>query len=157
MIAVALLALLQTPPASDTTPDAVVELRLGRIAVRTVEAFRAGDDALIPLSQFFDMAAVRATVSPAGRLEGTLQPGNIPLVIALDRDAATLGRRQVIVTRDRKRFVKGELYFSATALGELLDSPIYANWADLEVVMRDPGPLPVAEQLRRRCRNRWPT
>jgi hypothetical protein len=151
MIAVALLALLQTPPASDTTPDAVVELRLGRIAVRTVEAFRAGDDALIPLSQFFDMAAVRATVSPAGRLEGTLQPGNIPLVIALDRDAATLGRRQVIVTRDRKRFVKGELYFSATALGELLDSPIYANWADLEVVMRDPGPLPVAEQLRRRA------
>ncbi len=151
MIALALLALLQTPPASDTTPDAVIELRLGRIAVRTVEAFRSGDDALIPLSQFFDMAAIRASVSRAGRLEGMMQPGNIPLVISIEGDVATLGRRQVTVTADRKRFVKGELYFPAAALGELLDSPIYTNWADLEVVMRDPGPLPVAGQLRRRA------
>jgi len=160
MTALALLALLggalaparSTVLAADTIPDAaVVELRLGRVAVRTVEAYRVGDDALIPLSQFFDMAEVRATVSAAGRLEATLQPGNVPIVIDLEQDVATLGRRRVSVPRTSKLFVHGELFFPAAALGELLDTPFYANWADLEVVMRDPGPLPVAQQLRRRA------
>ena len=152
MIAFALLAILGGVPAQDTVPDAaVVELRLGRIAVRTVEAYRSGDDALIPLSQFFDLAEIRATTSAAGRVEATLQPGSIPLVIDLAQDVATLGRRQVTVPRARKLFLHGELFFPAAALGELLDAPIYANWPDLEVVMRDPGPLPVAQQLRRRA------
>ena len=152
MIVIALLAMLGGVPAQDTVPDAaVVELRLGRIAARTVEAYRSGDDALIPLSQFFDLAAIRATTSAAGRVEATLEPGSIPLVIDLGQDVATLGRRQVTVPRARKLFLHGELFFPAAALGELLDAPIYANWADLEVVMRDPGPLPVAQQLRRRA------
>jgi hypothetical protein len=152
MIAIALLAILGGVPAQDTVPEAaVVELRLGRIAARTVEVYRNGDDALIPLSQFFDLAEIRATTSAAGRVEAMLQPGSIPLVIDLQQDVATLGRRQVTVPRARKLFLHGELFFPAAALGELLDAPIYANWADLEVVMRDPGPLPVAQQLRRRA------
>lgn len=152
MIAIALLALFAAVPAQDTVPDAaVVELRLGRIAARTIEAYRIGDDALIPLSQFFDLAEIRATTSAAGRVEATLQPGSIPLVIDLEQDVATLGRRRVTVPRAQKLFLHGELFFPAAALGELLDAPMYANWDDLEVVMRDPGPLPLAQQLRRRA------
>ncbi|MGE5090709.1 MAG: hypothetical protein ACM3OH_00920 [Bacillota bacterium] len=139
-------------PARDTVPEAVVlELRLGRFVARTIEGYRVGDDALIPLSQFFDMAGIRATISPAGRVDGVLEPGSQPLVIALDVDVATLGPRRVSVTRNRKLLVNGELYFPAAALGELLDAPMYVDWSDLEVVMRDAGPLPVAQQARRRA------
>ena len=157
MIALAVaLGLLSAPPPRlpirDTLPEAVVlELRLGRVALRTVEAYRVADDALIPLSQFFDMAEVRATISPAGRVDGLLQPGNVPLTITLDADVATLGSRHVSVTKGRKLLLHGELYFSAAALGELLDAPMYVDWSDLEVVMRDAGPLPVAQQARRRA------
>ena len=140
------------PPVRDTLPDAVVlELRLGRVAVRTVEAYRVGDDALIPLSQFFEMAELRATISPAGRVSGMLQPGDVPLTISLDGDLATLGSRHVSVPRSRKLFLNGELYFPAAALGELLQAPMYVDWSDLEVVMRDAGPLPVEQQARRRA------
>ena len=140
------------PPARDTLPEAVVlELRIGRLAVRTVEAYRVGDDALIPLSQFFSLADIRATISSTGRVDAVLEPGNVALAITLDADAATLGSRRVSVPRDRKVFVNGELYFPAAALGELLDAPMYVDWPDLEVVMRDPGPLPLAQQARRRA------
>lgn len=136
----------------DTLPQAVVvELRLGRIGARTVEAYRVDDEALIPLSQFFDLGGIRATVSSTGHVSATLQPGNVPLVIDLDRDEATLGRRSVSVPRRLKLMVKGELFFPATSLGELLDAPMYVNWPELEVVMRDAGPLPVAQELRRRA------
>jgi hypothetical protein len=157
MIALAaVLALLSAqssaPPVGDTLPDAVVlELRLGRVAVRTVEAYRVGDDALIPLSQFFEMAELRATISPAGRVSGVLQPGAVPLTITIDGDLATLGSRRVSVPRSRKLFINGELYFPAAALGELLQAPMYVDWSDLEVVMRDAGPLPAEQQARRRA------
>lgn len=157
MIALAVaLGLLSVPPlrlpVRDTLPEAVVlELRLGRVALRTVEAYRVGDDALIPLSQFFDMAELRATISSAGRVDGLLQPGDVPLTITFDGDVATLGSRHVSVPKGRKIFLHGELYFPAAALGELLDAPMYVDWSDLEVVMRDAGPLPVAQQARRRA------
>ena len=140
------------PPVMDTLPEAVVlELRLGRVAVRTVEAYRVGDDALIPLSQFFEMAGLRATISPAGDVTGLLPPGDRPLTISLDGDLATVGSRRVSVPRSRKLFIHGELYFPAAALGELLDAPMYVDWSDLEVVMRDAEPLPVEQQARRRA------
>ncbi|MBA2626527.1 MAG: hypothetical protein H0U85_00790, partial [Gemmatimonadales bacterium] len=129
----------------------MIEVRLGRIVARTLEAYRVGDEALIPLSQFFDMAGVRSTLSPAGRLEATLQPGSLPLVIDLAHDAATLGRRRVIVPARLKLLTNGELFFPASRLGELLDAPMYTDWSDLVVVMRDPSPLPVAQALRRRA------
>ncbi|MEO8227037.1 MAG: carboxypeptidase-like regulatory domain-containing protein [Gemmatimonadota bacterium] len=129
----------------------MIELRLGRLATRTVEAYRVGDEALIPLGQFFDMAGARATISPSGRVDATLQPGNVPLVIDAMTDVATFGRRRVTVPAGLKRLVNGELFYPATRLGELLDAPMYVDWTELEVVMRDPGPLPVAQALRRRA------
>ncbi len=138
--------------ATDTAPEAVaVELRLGRIAVRTVEAYRVGDEALIPLSQFFDMAGVRATISSAGLVQAMLQPGDVPLVIDVSHDVATFGRRQVTVPARLRLEVNGEVFYSATALGELLDAPMYVDWPELQVVMRDAGPLPLAQELRRRA------
>ena len=43
--------------AQESAPEAVlVQLDLGRIASRTVEAYRSGDAALVPLQAFFDVA-----------------------------------------------------------------------------------------------------
>ena len=59
----------------------LIELQLGRIASRTVEAFRSGDNALIPLGAFFDLAEVRSSRRPDGTLEAMIQPGNVPFTL----------------------------------------------------------------------------
>jgi len=133
----------------DTAPEPVLlEIRLGQVATRTVEAFRAGDEALIPIRQFFDMAAISGTVSASGRAEAML-PGLGALVIDAASDTATLGRRRHPAPEGTLLWHDAELYVSATRLGELLGMPIYVNWAELEVVARDPSQLPVAQQERR--------
>ena len=135
----------------DTAPEPVLlEIRLGQVATRTVEAFRAGDEALIPIRQFFDMAAISGTVSASGRAEAML-PGLGALVIDAASDTATLGRRRHPAPEGTLLWHDAELYVSATRLGELLGMPIYVNWAELEVVARDPSQLPVAQQERRRA------
>ncbi len=137
---------------ADTLGESViVELRLGAVASRTVEGYRVGEQALIPLSQFFDMAEIRASITPGGRVTAALQPENVPLAIDPVSGVATLGRRRVTTPPGTIRVVNGEVFFPAERLGELLDAPIYVDWSSLEVVMRDPGPLPVAQQLRRRA------
>lgn len=68
--------------AQRAAPEAVlVELQLGRIAGRTVEAYRVGGAALVPLSHFLDLAEIRATRRPDGGVEATVQPGNVPLMV----------------------------------------------------------------------------
>ena len=140
------------PAVTDTVPEpALVEVRLGRIAARTVSAFRVGDEALIPLGQFLDMAGIGARLSPAGRLEGALQPGNILLVVDAVRDSAMLGRRRLALDPSLVLVRDGELYLGTRALAQLLDLQISVAWPDLEVVVVDPSTLPIAQQLRRQA------
>lgn len=72
-------------------PDPIiVELSLGRYVSRTVQAYRSGDDALIPLTQFADLAEIATHPLPAGALELLFQPGNHRVLIdpASERSAS---------------------------------------------------------------------
>lgn len=138
-------------PVDSTLPEPVlVELRFGQLAVRTVQSYRIRDDVLLPLTQFLEMAGIHATLSPVGRLEGTVQPDNLSLRIDAAGDTALLGGRRVPVARDLIVHQERELYLSAAVLGKLLDLDILVNWPDLEVTVLDPSRLPVALDLRRR-------
>ncbi len=147
---------LQAPPisepvrADDSLPETVlIELRLGQIAARTVPAFRVGDDALLPLTQFFDLAGIRATLSRDGRLEGVNQPGNVSFLIDSHRDTLTWGRRHVPVDSSQILLHDGELYLATSRIEQLLDLHFIIDWPDLDVVVPDPSSLPVAQQRRR--------
>jgi hypothetical protein len=129
----------------------LVELRLGRLVARTVPAYRVGDEALLPVGEFLKMAQLRGSVSPAGRVQASIEPGNQSLVLDARRDSATIGRRAVPIPRELKIFHQGELYVAASRLGELLGIGFAVSWPDLEVVVADPSLLPVALQQRRRA------
>src|SRR5690242_12191623 len=96
-IALAVVAALQaTPapsrPARDTTAEQVViDLRIGRITGTTVQAYRVRSEVLLPLSQFFQLAEIRHRLTPAGRLEATVDPGNIDIVIDPRSDSMVYG------------------------------------------------------------------
>ena len=59
---------------ADTVPEAaIVELRLGRLAARTVQAYRVGTDALVPLSQFLELAEIFLEPGQLGTHRGRRQ------------------------------------------------------------------------------------
>lgn len=140
-----------TSPTQQGAEPTLLEMRLGRLVTRTVQAFRKGDEALLPLSSFMQMAQLRAELSPTGRLQGSLEPGRLTFVVDAGRDAATIGRRTVPISTGLLLFHEGELYLAASRLGELLGIRFAVSWSDLEVVVADPSSLPVALQHRRRA------
>src|SRR5881396_4379966 len=85
----------------DTTPEAVViELRIGRITGTTVQAYRVRSEVLLPLSQFFQLVEIRHRLTPDGRLEATMDPGNVPIIIDPRRDSMQYGERRVKIARE---------------------------------------------------------
>jgi hypothetical protein len=136
--------------ASDTQPDLVlVELRLAHIASRTVQAFRVRTEVLVPLTQFLQLAEIRYRLSPAGRLEATVDPGGRLLVVDVRTDTMRYGELRVRLEPEFKWFHDGELYVGAERLGDLLGSPLLADFTELTVTMADPSDLPLARRLRR--------
>jgi hypothetical protein len=136
--------------ASDTEPEPVlVELQLGRLASRTVQAFRSGSEVLVPVTELLQLAEVHYVLSPEGRLEATLDPGNRKLIIDARRDTMSFGPHRVRVEPGFLLLREGELYVGAERLGDLLGSRFIVSWADLTVVLADPSALPIGRRAQR--------
>src|SRR5258706_246962 len=138
-----------TTPA-DTAPEPViVELRIGRIARSTVQGFRVRTEVLLPLSQFLQLVEIRHRLSPEGRLDAAVDPGNRPIVIDVRRDTMQFGDRRVRIEPEFRHFESGELYVGAERLGDLLGLRFAVDWADLTVTVIDANTLPIARRLQR--------
>ncbi|HXG44202.1 MAG TPA: hypothetical protein VNJ71_05510 [Gemmatimonadales bacterium] len=127
----------------------LVELGLGRLVARTVPAYRIGDTALVPLRNFFDLAEMRVARRADGALETLVQPGNIRLVVDTTSRAVRLGRERRALGPGELLVADGEIYLASHVLGELLDLEWAVSWPDLQLVVLEPGSLPIARRLRR--------
>ncbi|HJS47815.1 MAG TPA: hypothetical protein VJ773_07510, partial [Gemmatimonadales bacterium] len=126
----------------------LLEVRLGRLVSRTLEAWRAGDAALLPVGAMLALAEVRGGVTGA-LAEGTLEPSGTTIrvdatagTIAKDREVRRLQPGEVLA-RD------GEVYLDAVLLGRLLGVDVQVNWAELRVDVPEAGALPVARRIER--------
>ena len=144
----------QQPPAPATTSAPVdsaqpilVELRLGHLVSRTVRAYQARSEVLVPLTQLLQLAEIGYRLSPAGRLEATVDPGGRHLVIDAASDTMRYGAQRVRVEPDFRLFKDGELYVGAERLGNLLGSPFVVDFSELTVTLADPSDLPVARRV----------
>src|SRR5207249_8464254 len=90
-------AMSDTVAGADSVEAVIVELRMGRLASRTVQAFRARTEALVPITEVLQLGEVAYRLSPEGRLDAVMNPGGRRLVIDAHRDTMMLGER-----RDRK-------------------------------------------------------
>src|SRR6266545_3853434 len=134
----------------DTAPEQVViDLRIGRITGTTVQAYRVRSEVLLPLSQFFQLVEIRHRVTPDGRLEATVDPGNLPIVIDPGSDSMQYGDRRVHIEREFIRSESAELYVGSERLGDLLGLMFAVDWSDLTATVVDPSSLPIARRLRR--------
>ena len=134
----------------DTAPEQVViDLRIGRITGTTVQAYRVRSEVLLPLSQFFQLVEIRHRLTPDGRLEATMDPGNVPIIIDPRSDSMQYGARRVKIEREFIRYESSELYVGSERLGDLLGVMFAVDWSDLTATVIDAGNLPIARRLRR--------
>jgi len=138
-----------TTPADTVAEPVIVELRIGRVARSTVQGFRVRTEVLLPLSQFLQLVEIRHRLSPEGRLDAAVDPGNRRIVIDVRRDTMQFGERRVRIEPEFRRFEGGELYVGAERLGDLLGLRFAVDWAELTVTVLDPADLPIARRLRR--------
>jgi len=137
-----------TTPADTVAEPVIVELRIGRVARSTVQGFRVRTEVLLPLSQFLQLVEIRHRLSPEGRLDAAVDPGNRRIVIDVRRDTMQFGERRVRIEPEFRLFEGGELYVGAERLGDLLGLQLAVDWAELTVTVIDPGDLPIARRLR---------
>src|SRR5687767_3454667 len=131
---VAIVAPLSATIVQDTQPPpepVVIELRIGRITGTTVQGFRVRSEVLLPMSQFLQLVEIRHRLSPEGRLEATVDPGNRQIVIDPARDTMSFGDYRVHIEPEFRRFDTGELYIGAERLGDLLSVLFAVDWAEL--------------------------
>src|SRR6267378_1676352 len=122
---------------ADVLEAVIVELRMGRLASRTVQAFRARTEALVPITEVLQLGEVAYRLSPEGRLEAVINPGGRRLVIDEHRDTMILGDRRVRIEPEFLLFRDGLLYVGAERLGDLFSVPILVDWTELTVSIVD--------------------
>jgi len=138
------------PMPHDTAPEPIViDLRIGRITGTTVQAYRVRSEVLLPLSQFFQLAEIRHRLTPDGRLEATVDPGNRRIVIDIRSDTMQYGDHRVRIEREFMRFESSELYVGSERLGDLLGVMFSVDWSELTATVVDPSSLPIARRLQR--------
>ena len=126
----------------------LVELKLGRLVERTVPAHRSGDDALIPLTAFFELAELRVQ-RESDRMIAIVQPGNRRLEIRTAERYLTLNGRKTALSPRELLLQDSEVFLSARVLGEALGLTWAIAWDDLEVVATNPEELPIGRRMRR--------
>ncbi len=149
LLLVAALHTHQVPRDTVRPEPVVIDLRIGRITGTTVQAYRVRSEVLLPLSQFLQLAEIRHRLTPDGRLEATVDPGNRHIVIDPRSDSMEYGDHHVRIEREFIRFEAPELYVGSERLGDLLDLMFVVDWSDLTATVVDPSSLPIARRLRR--------
>jgi len=136
--------------APDSQPEAVlVELQIGRLASRTVSAYRVGTEALVPVTALLQLGEAGYRLSLDGRLEATVNPGALSLRIDVRDDTMRLGGRSVRIERAYRVFHDNELYVGAAGLGALFDTRLVVDWTELSVTFMDGDKLPLGLRVRR--------
>lgn len=127
----------------------LLEMRIGRYAERTIPAHRAGDVALLPLLQFFELAEIRARWTGDSTVVAIIQPGNRRLTVdprrrrvSLDGADTPLGPAEFLTS-------DGDLFLSERIFGRVLGLRWRTSWPDLETALENPEDLPVTRRILR--------
>ena len=140
-----------TPSRAQHAPEpSLVELRIGRLTSRTVEAWRVDDAALVPVGAFLSLAEIRWRAQE-GVIEALVHPGPRTVRFAVGEGAIELGERRVVVPEGDLLATEDELYASTQVLGEAFGIRFQVDWSELLVVVSDPSSLPVAQRVRRQA------
>ncbi|MDX2193619.1 MAG: hypothetical protein NW201_09695 [Gemmatimonadales bacterium] len=134
----------------DPDQAVLVELRAGDAAVRTVEAFRRGDEALLPLLEVLELCEVGSPERlRTGRLRLLLQPAGPLLFLDVTIPWAARGARVLPITYDDVALDGERVFVGARLLGALLDTELQVDWTTVTVALARIDHLPLGRRLAR--------
>ncbi|MEP7326261.1 MAG: hypothetical protein ABI836_09965 [Gemmatimonadota bacterium] len=135
---------------AQAAPEPVlIQLELGRLASRTVNAIRQDNDILLPLSDFLNLSEIRYKFISPGVIEAVLEPGGVHLLIDATTDSLTFGKRSVAIPATGMLGQDGEIFMSAALVGSLLNIRFIIDFSDLTVAVTDPEHLPLGRRIAR--------
>jgi hypothetical protein len=136
------------PRGSSNTEVALLEVQLGRLTRRVMKTYGSGDQLLLPLAAWLELAEVSHDVA-GRRITGRLQPAHTTFVIDGALGTAQLGRRRLPLADGDLRVVDGEVYASLRLLSELFGVTGGIDREGAALLFYNPEDLPVARRLRR--------
>ena len=132
--------------------EILLDLRIGRLARRTVRALTDGSDAYLPVSEFLTLGEVDHTVDDSGALRAVLHPGARLVIVDPVEGKAFREGRPVAMSPDQVAVDAGTMFVSAPVLEALLDLTIVTDWSQLTSAVMDPAALPLGRRLEREAR-----
>lgn len=139
-------------PAASEPEEVLLDLRIGRLARRTVPAYRLDGSALLPAAELLEMGEVEFETDADGTLRAVLHPGRRQVVVRGDGAAVKAGER-VPVSPGAIHLAEGEMFVSASLLEELFELAIRTDWSELTATVLDPEALPLGRRIARE--ERW--
>jgi hypothetical protein len=139
---------LSEPSGGPATDAALLEVQLGRLARRILKTYWNGDQLLLPLAAWLDLAEVRHEVA-GSRITGRLQPSRTPFVIDADSGLARLGHQALRLAGGELTTVGGEVYISLNLLSQVFGLSAGLDRENAALLFHNPEGLPIARRLER--------
>jgi hypothetical protein len=139
---------LSEPSGGPAADAALLEVQLGRLARRILKTYWNGDQLLLPLAAWLDLAEVRHEVV-GSRITGRLQPSRTPFVIDADSGLARLGRQNLRLAGRELSMVGGEVYISLNLLSQVFGLSAGLDRENAALLFHNPEGLPIARRLER--------
>jgi hypothetical protein len=136
----------------DPGQEVLLELRIGRIAARTVEALERNGTALLPAADLFEMGEVRFNQENDGTLRAIRYPADRMVVISPADGIATLNGDTVPAPPEAIAWTGERLFVAVPLLERLFDLTIRVDWSSLTAVVIDPEALPLGRRVAREAR-----
>lgn len=149
LLALGALLTARTAHAQASDEEVLVQLQLGRLAARTVVAYRAGEEVLLPLTDFLDLAEVGYTLPGPGVVDIRFQPGDVHLLIDGQRDTLMLDKRLVPIPPGALAEHDGQVYLASSQLASMLGVRFAIDWSELSVTVANPERLPLGRRIQR--------
>ncbi|MEO5799437.1 MAG: hypothetical protein ABIZ70_09715 [Gemmatimonadales bacterium] len=127
----------------------LVEIRIGRLASRTVTAYRRSDDALLPIHEVLRLAEIAVTDLGPARLTFRSTRTGEWLILDLTSSSGPRNKRSVRLPPGSTASIGGESYINTQVLGGLIGTDVQVDWEDLTVTLLDADALPIAQRARR--------
>ncbi|MEO8031233.1 MAG: hypothetical protein ABJC74_06585 [Gemmatimonadota bacterium] len=141
-------------PARTQAEPVLVELHLGRITSRTVEAYRQNSRLLLPLRQLLDLTEIASTTEPDSSIAFILQPGNIRGLLPRNQERLEAGRKSIPLTTENHLRISGDDYLATDVLTELFGTEFRVEWSELDVTIMSPEVFPLGQRTARESARR---
>lgn len=133
--------------------EILLNLRIGRVAGRTVTAWMDRESMLLPVAQLLEMGEVEFALTEGGLLHAVLYPGGRVVVFDPHTGRASRAGNEIDVAPGAYDVVDGRLFLTGGMIHDLFGITIHTDLSTLTSVVMDPWALPLGRRLERE--QRW--